>query len=476
MGNPNNFTDGTLVGIVVGGDDNDPASDQSNNMKIFIPGLHGKDVKVEHLAFSTMMKMPSKASQSTFEGTLDPGSVVFVRKDTGSNQCHIVGTGNEIYDPESRTPGNFDLLSLPQIAAALNRTVNVRIPPTVRETTVNGVKVRQKVEKGDLHRHSLLQGIPANGAIYPMSGFPVPRVSGVASASQAFANILTPAIAAALPGISPSLGSILGSIAAGSPVGAFAAGVTAGVAAGNLVGGLVGGAVSDVAGAAAGQVAGQIVGATVSGVTAALTTKATLDLQKKLYSNLSPQMKMSFISMSRLVQSIETSNGGMFSSGAKADPTTVMINAVDMLSRCGNLNDMVHCMRRLQYDTSLYGQDKLGSLTLQISTPFGINLPVTVSASGAITQNIPAPLRMVIQAFGASMASASAFPGVNPGQNLFGDSAKVMYDMFGRLSGPAQQTAIQMSRALNQSGTAKTFNVAVQRTVQGGNPLKIMFL
>jgi len=463
----NSFSDGTLVGIVVGGDDSDPASDQSNNMKIFIPGLHGKDVKTEHLAFSTMMKMPSKSSQSTFEGTLDPGSMVFVKKDTGSNQCHIVGTGNEIFDPSSRVPGNFDLLSLPQIQKAINTVIDVRIPPTITETTVGGVKVRQIKEKGEKHKHGLLQGIPANGAIYPMSGMIMPQMNGIASASQSAANILTPSIAALLPGITPSLGSILGSLASGNPIGALAAGVVAGSAVNSIV--------SDSVGSVAGPVAGDIVGAAVSGVTAAFTTKIALDLQKKLFSGLSPQMRMSFMSMSKLVQSIETTNTGMFTSGAKADPVTLMTNAANILGRCNNLNDMVHCMQRLQYDTSLYGQDKLPSLTLLVSTPFGIPLPVSVSASGAITQNIPKPLQMAIQAASAAMSSASAFPGVIPGQNLFGSSAKTMFDMFGRLSGPAQSAALSMSQALNQSASARTFNNACQRTVQGGNPLKVVF-
>jgi hypothetical protein len=81
---------------------------------------------------------------------------------------------------------------------------------------------------------------------------------------------------------------------------------------------------------------------------------------------------------------------------------------------------------------------------------------------------------MAIGAFSGAMSSASAFPGVNPGENLFGDSAQTMFDMFGRLSGPNQKYALDMARKLNQSGTAQNFDRVLKTTVRGGNPLQIL--
>jgi len=477
MSNPNNFTDGTLVGIVVGGDVNDPPSDQSCNMKIFIPGLHGKDVKTEHLAFSTMQKSPSKSSQSTFEGTLDPGSVVFVRKDTGSNQCHIIGTGNEIYDPSSRVPGNMDLLSIPQIQQAINRTLDIRIPPQVSETMVGGVKVRQKQEKGQLHSHSLMKGIPANGAIYPLSGAIVPQVKGVASATEAASMLLTPALASLIPGSSISLGNLLGSLTSGVLQGGLASvvsGAVAGAAAGGLAGNLVGGAVSSVAGQTAGEVAGAITGVAVAGTVAAVSTKLLGEVRKELFSKLTPQMQMTFSSMSLLTQSIETGVGGGFSSGAKMDPTTFLTNAVGLLGQCGSIGDMVACMQQLQYDTSLHGLNKLPSVSFMMATPFGIPMPMSLDPTGAITSLIPKPLQAAIDLFSKSMGSASAFPGVNIGENLFGGSSGTMFEMFGRLSGPSQAKAIAMARVLNQGAVAQNFDKALKLTVGAGNPLTVL--
>jgi len=463
--NPNNFTDGTLIGIVVGGDVNDPASDQSCTMKVFIPGLHGKDVKPEHLAFSTMMKMPTKAAQSTFEGTLDPGSIVFVRKDTGSNQCHIIGTGNEIPDPTARVPGNIDLYSFAKHVIGQHPAqvdTKVRIGPQVQETVVNGAKVRKKQEKGQNHRHELLYGIPANGAIYPLSGAIVPSVKNVATAVQQFNNIMTPSMAAMLPGLSIPLGSILGSLASGNLTGVLAN------VAGNLAAGAVSGAIGGVAGQIAGQVAGTVAAATVADATKSIAPGLVRDLSKSVMGNLSPQMQMSFRNMSTLIQSIETSTGAMFSSGAKADPTTLMTNAARLLGQVKNTTDMVQVMQRLQYDTSLFGQDKLPSLTVMVDTPFGIKLPLSLNAAGIITSNIPGPLKAAIDLFTKAMSSPTGFPGVNPGENLFGGSAKTMFDMFGRLSGPSQKVAIDLSRILNQSQVARTFDQTVKNTVNGG--------
>jgi hypothetical protein len=468
MSSPNNFTDGTLVGIVVGGDINDQPPDQSCNMKIFIPGLHGKDVKFEHLAFSTMQKSPSKSSQSTFEGTLDPGSCVFVRKDTGSNQCHIIGTGNEIYDPSARTPGNKNLLEIPAVQEALNRTIDIRIPPQIKETMSGGVKVRQKEEKGQLHKHSIMAGVPANGAIYNLSGAVCPQVKGIATASQAAAMILSPALASLIPGASVSLGNILGSLSSGNILGGLAgvAGSVVGAAAANVVAGAVAGALD--------TSIGGFVGDIVTGATQGVDPELLLDLQDQLFSKLSPSMKQSFTSMSLLSQSIETGTGGGFTSGSKVDPVTLLTNAVDLLSQCGNLSDMVQCMQQLQYDTSLQGADKLPKVAFMVSSPFGIPMPMELDASGAISSLIPAPLQAAIDAFSKAMSSAASFPGINPGENLFGGSAQTMFDMFGRLSGPNQKYALDMARKVNQSGTAQNFDKVLKTTVRGGNPLQIL--
>lgn len=453
MANPNNFSDGKLVGIVVGGDVNDPAPDQSCNMRIFIPGLHGKDVQVEHLAFSTMNKMPTNAGQQSFEGALDPGSVVFVQKDTGSNQCHIIGTGNEIFDPDARIPGNYDLLSFPQVQKALQTTIDVRIPPTVSEDYDEKVRIRKKQEKGELHKHQLMAGVPANGALYPMSGSVVPNLSNIATATQSFAMILTPALASLLPGVNVSLANLLGTLVGGSPIGALA-GQVAGVAAGALdsIKKDLGAEITSAVGAAA---------------TTFISSGMARELSRELMSNLSPQMRMSLRNMSRLTSSIETGVGGGFMSGGKVDPSTYLQNAAGLLGKCRGIGDMVSCMQQLQYDKGLFGQNNLPNISISVPTPYGIPMPISISPSGAMQQNLPEPLKQAIKTF---TKLAGGFAGVNPGENLFGDSSETMLNMFNRLSGPAQGVAMAMANKLNTGGAATTFNNTVKKTVQGGNP------
>jgi hypothetical protein len=448
---PSSFNDSMLVGIVVGGHDADPASDHSGGMRIIIPGLHGPDVQTNHLAFSSMQKSPTNYSQQSFEGTLDPGTCVFVRKDTGSNMCHIIGMANEIYDPNGQISGNFNLLSIPQIAKAIQQTIDVRIPPTIQETTEKGVKIRKKQEKGENHKHALLANIPSNGAIYPLAGSIVPNVKNVSTAIEAFSGILTPSIAGLLPGINVSLGNLIGSLTSG-----------------NLLGSLAGNVVGNVINQIGGDLPGEIVGAVGAAATKMISQNELRDLSKQLTSKLNPEMRQTLNSMSLLLSTIETTTGGGFTSGGKVDPLSYMSNAVDLLGQTRQIGDMIQAFQQLQYDTSLFGQDKLPNITIMIDTPFG-KVPLSISPTGIISKNIPAPLQQLINSFVSQLTSASGFPGVNPGENLFGDSAKTMFDMFQRLSPQAEKVAIELSRTLNQNDVAKTFDRAVKKTVQGGS-------
>jgi hypothetical protein len=128
----------------------------------------------------------------------------------------------------------------------------------------------------------------------------------------------------------------------------------------------------------------------------------------------------------------------------------------------------------MQYDTSLHGLDNIKPTTFLMSTPFGIPMPMSLDANGMIKSNLPKPLQLAIDVLGNSMASATGFPGINPGQNLFGKSSKNMFDMYGRLPGPKQALAIELAKKLNQSATAQKFDKAAKATVKGGNPLNML--
>lgn len=406
---PNNYLDGTLVGVVVGGDINDPAPDQSCNMKVFIPGLHGKDVNVDHLGFSTMMKSPTKGSQTTFEGVLDPGSLVFVRKDTGSPLCQIIGTANDIYNPEARVPGNIDLLhSIPFIADIMKRTIDIRIPPQIIETVVGGAKVKTIKEKGKLHSHNLTAGMPNNAALYNMSGMILPQITGVTTAVQTAASILDSAVAAVLPGSGFSLGNLLSNLPS--------------------------------------------------------------ELMKTLTNSLPSGMMAAFNNMNTLMQSIE-SGGTPFSLAAKCIPEVFQANAVELLSQVTNLSDMISVMRRLQTDTSLYGMDDLPFTSMVQKTPYGDVLQ-KIDPSGMVIGFAPPNVQQALQSAMDLMSSATSFPGVNIGQNLFGDGAKTVMSMLGRLPASEMGKAMDMLNVLNTSGAAQKVANFVKDTASGENPFK----
>ena len=84
-GHPKNFPGNYQIGVVAGGHDADKPGDQSSNMRIYNPLVHGPDVEKEHLNFSPMSHSPTGFSQQWFHGALDPGTD---RKSTRLNSSH----------------------------------------------------------------------------------------------------------------------------------------------------------------------------------------------------------------------------------------------------------------------------------------------------------------------------------------------------------------------------------------------------
>ena len=112
---PKNFPGdaGIQIGIVASGgdpDSGDHPSDHSSNMKIVSPLEHGRNVDVDHIAFSPMMASPDGGTNRQFKGALPPGSLVYFLKTSGQSGGIILGQANDINNRGNRTPGNADLL------------------------------------------------------------------------------------------------------------------------------------------------------------------------------------------------------------------------------------------------------------------------------------------------------------------------------------------------------------------------------
>lgn len=343
----NSAASGMIYGVVVGGHDGDPAPDQSGNLRVYFPGLHGKDVKPEHLAFSPRIMSPTKGTQQEFTGGLDLGTLVVALKDTGSNYCQIIGIANDTNLADERIPGNSDLLQF--VNRFLNQNINVRTPPQIYETNENGVRVRKIREKG-YHNHNVLRGLPTHGALYNLSGAPVPRVSGIATAKQAYDNLLTGDILGAIPGIVMSLGSMF-----------------------NLL-----------------QSTGLL-----NGVLNKVPREVGLAIQ----------------SMNNLIQTIETTERAGFNVGGRVHQQTFLNNAVSLLGQARNLSGVVSALGRLQSDPKLFGTEQLANSIINSALTYGAS-QLSVSASGSIMRFLPPETRQAINTASRAISLFnSVYPG-----------------------------------------------------------------
>ena len=379
-----------LVGIVVGGHDKDPAPNQ-NGVRIYCPQVHGNNVKKEDLGFSPMIMPSSQGGATSFNGVPDPGQAMLCMKSGPPGDSSLIVVGSiPTNRQDGGQPGNKNLNTfLKALTDAFSTELNVETPPNVKETMSGGTRIRQIQEKGQKHKHDLLKGLQSHGASYNLAGMPLKQITGVSSATQSFSNILTGSMLSALPGANFSVGSILSSL-----------------------------------------------------------TSSVLD---ELLSSLKPEFAQGMQNMFSLMQSMEVSESGGFSTAGKVDPTTYLTNAVTLLKDNQSLGEMVSNIQRLQSDTSLFGLDKLATTPFEIPTAFG-SISMSLSATGAVQITTPEAVQKAIDAFSGLMSSGAGFPGASLG-NMFGSSSGVMSDMFNRLPPDKQTAAKNMMEKVIAPGT-----------------------
>lgn len=402
---------GLCYGIVVGGHDADAPSDYSGNLRVYFPGIHGKDVDIKHLAFSPRLMSPTGGTQQQFPGGLDPGSMVVAMKDTGSNQCQIIGMANDLNNNDITIPGNINLMQVAQLASMLTQVVQIRPPPTTRDATVNGARIRQIQEKDQLWNHGMTRGLPTHAATYNLAGMRLPAVKNVATALQSFDNLITDGMMGDLPGVAMSLGSLVSSI---------------------------------------------------------LNTVAIV---KQLSGKMSGQNMLAFQSMSYLLQSVEQNEGAGFMTGTRVNQEVYQRNAVNLIGQATGVSDMVNVFQRLQYDTSLFGLDTLAPVVSAIATPHGTAYR-SFSPSGQMMTLTPATV-VAAASVVSNLLGGSGFPGIIPGQNMFGSSAGTMQNMLQRLG--TGGSALGMLQSIANNPLKVFVNLSAQALVQGGNPIQRMF-
>lgn len=514
-GYPKEFpgTAGIQIGVIAGGDINDPASDHSCNQKVYSPLEHSPDgVKLEHLAFSPLSHSPTNMSQQSFPGVMDPGTLVYVLKTTGQNQVTILGQANDFNNAnKNRTPGNMDLMSNPIIMELLNRTIGVLIPPDIEETVVKGAKVKVPKEKGVEHSHNLLQGLPTHGAMFQLAGYRLPQVKNIPTAMQQFNALLTEDDLSNLPGEIMSLGKMFqGLLTSQNPASAAlsAASNIIGDATGQTLDSIVGGAINDAAniaadtvagaiGGVAGDIAGDIVGDVVGEVLtmSAAEMLSQIDLKPNPDSDIpmerilaklpDPMLADALVNIAILTQGGESSGTGSFVTSHRCHLETLVKNAEEMLSQVTSVSDIMNVLQDLIGNEEHYGQDLLEPIVYTIDTAFG-KAEKYLFANGFIDIVVDPDQANADNAFSNSITSGVTTYGAPPpknsgpsgggapsasGQNMFGDMGGKIMDMMKRVSPEAEQKQKEVIDLVNTSDAAMKLHKIVEAFINGKNPI-----
>lgn len=453
MSSPKNFPGQIQVAIIGGGDVTDPAEDHSCNQRVYSPLEHNPDgVQLKHLAFSPMSHSPTNHSQQSFPGCLDPGSLVYVLKNTGQNQVSIMGQANDFNNAESnRIPGNLDLMNNPIVMELLNRTIEILIPPNVEEAEEKGAKIKKIKEKGDEHSHNLLKGLPTHAALMDMSGLRLPEIKQVPTAKQHWQKLLKDDQMSNMPGSLMSLGQMFQ----------------------GLMGGLGGGGGGGAGGAPAGG-GGAGAPAANNQINFGTGYDYTKDRMPEITANMTPQMKDAVYSLSKLVQGFDsTGSGGSYVTGGRVYVPTYLDNSATLLSQATNLYELMDVMHRLQNDESLFGTENLQPQVSEISTYEGTTKQYFFS-NGYISIDQTDAMQNNQNNFASSAGSPSTAPsgGGSGNGGMFGDQMKNIMDMLKRVSPEAEKKQKEVIEKVTSGDHGRKSNPIVQALTDGKNPVK----
>lgn len=407
--------DELLIGIVVGGDSEDPAPDKAGGFRVWLPALYNPNkIKYEDLPFARMIAQGTQEGVQQFNPPPERGTVVLVQKGggpghPGTGHLLVVGVLPNTIMKSLGVPGAKSLTNF--FMDAVNHKTDKKAPPkTLKTSQRNGAEIRE-VEDGDMWSNGLTKGIPSTATLWPMSGIPLPAVKGVSTAIQYSTGILNSSILSALPGVSMSLGKMFSMLNASGVLG-------------------------------------------------------------QIKNNFSPELVEAFDSISNLITQVELTSSYGFATAGRVDPTTFLRNATNLLQTAQSVGDLVDSLNRLTNDESLFGTENLEPVKISTTTPYGsgtatvdangnvqatINIASVVASVNANTANantanantanantvITRPrtkedddndnLIQNIKSFVGMMTSAEqAFS--SSGLPLFGDSAKMMFDVYNRLN------------------------------------------
>jgi|688.fasta_scaffold195417_2 hypothetical protein len=467
---PRELTTQVKTCVIAGGGINDPAPDHSCNQKIVNPLEHGDEVNFEDLQFSPMALNPTQTGGSQFPGTMDPGTLVYVLKNVGEPGGIILGLANSIrkgnMGAEGGGGGGQSLLT-GKIAELFTQDIGVNVPPKVQEVDENGMKIRKIQEKGEKHSLSLLDGLPSHGALFDMAGFRLPALKQVPTAKQHNDQMMTNQMFDQLQGIVGSLQGLLQGLMQNGRGGNNT----------HNSGGGIGNGIS-----------------------------YWDEIQNNIRNNhpSEPERAEAMIqaikSLTILIQGHETDNGVGFVTGNVVHYGIYLENAVELLSNVSTIDDVMSVLSRLQWDSSLHGQDALDVVEIQIENAWGVALQqVDVNGNIVVTYaNANAQMAFansmsnVSYGSGATSAPASSGSGSGAGGQgnqgsgsggaaqsmlgtLFGKSAQTLQDMWKRLAMSQEKEAKNMHQKLTQDKKPQKQKQINQAVIDGGDPLNKVY-
>lgn len=446
---------GQLTPVVCAGGNKNSATGtserQDGSAPMFDPCRHSQqDVNIEDMWFSGMSVSPTAFSQNMFMAPPDPGAIGLMLKQAGEPGGLLVGLMNTVRDGGSGDGiGGSDFMNGPIMQQLKNEKIPVNTPPDCKETEERGCKIRKVVEKGEEHSLGLLDGLPIHAALHQMTGFKQPEIKKVPTAKTKNDKMMTNQMMEQLAGQVMSMAKMFQGLASKGKGGAGGAPPASGGGAGNPRGNTY---------------------------------------MQDIMGSVNPQMQTAINSLSKLVQGIDTSDGTEYVTGSTVDEDTYLQNSANLLSQVTTLDDLMQTMQRLQWDTTLFGQEKLKPTEYVFDTAHGAVTQV-VNFDGSIdiiytgnTRNNMNSWANVISnpeqspgGAGSQSPSSGGGQGGQAGsmmQQMFGKSSQIMQEMFKRLSPKQEKEAKKMHKKLNQSETAKKLHNIFKETSEGGEPLK----
>lgn len=261
-------------------------------------------------------------------------------------------------------------------------------PTKYMEKMNRGALVRAIEEEFGNWTHSKTKGLPTHAALYPLAGQVLPALKQIDTAVKSFASILNFDSIAQLPGMAMNLASLF--------------------------------------------------------------NKMNKKQKKKLTENKSQAFIDALESMMTLM--VEGEGSTYYITSGRVHEETFIENAVELLSQCNEIGDLVECLQRLRYDESLHGLDKLQDIEIKANTGFG-EMVMTVDRNGNAKQNEKSlqQILSMIQKFVGLLNSVQAG---GQGKSMFGEDASKVMDALSRLPPTALAKRSEIINASEQARAA----------------------